>query len=201
MVARLVYVVDGREIELEKMSLDALDEFTYSAFGSLEEILDSPRYQDRLEKLSKTGEVKIAYEGFDIPLKSTEYLGEFGFNPFTGTQYMSVLVGDRKIGPTVRSLKETIFKSLSSVEAVEEFYQTFKDKYTPYERLMYHAGMLYENNRLVAEGIKRIVDDATCHSDGYFTGRVFLDELGKFSSIKNKDEKGNVISPKKYEKK
>ena len=45
MVARLVYLVDGQEIELEKMSLDSLDSLTYNAFGSEDEIIDSPRYE------------------------------------------------------------------------------------------------------------------------------------------------------------
>lgn len=201
MVARLVYLVDGQEIELEKMSLDSLDSLTYNAFGSEDEIIDSPRYEKIFDKLPKTGEVKVAYDALEVPIRSIDYFSEFGFDPFKKqTHYLSVLTGDRKISPNVHNIRENIVRTLCDIEVVEEFYEMFKDRYTPKERLMYNAGMLNENDKLVFEGIKRIINDATDHQDGYFVGRMFIDGLSKFDSVKNKDEKGRIVSPKVYKK-
>ena len=110
------------------------------------------------------------------------------------------MTGDRKISPNVHNIRENIVRTLCDIEVVEEFYEMFKDRYTPKERLMYNAGMLNENDKLVFEGIKRIINDATDHQDGYFVGRMFIDGLSKFDSVKNKDEKGRIISPKVYKK-
>lgn len=201
MVARLVYLVDGQEIELEKMSLASLDSLTYNAFGSEDEIIDSPRYEKIFDKLPKTGEVKVAYDALEVPIRSIDYFSEFGFDPFKKqTHYLSVLTGDRKISPNVHNIRENIVRTLCDIEVVEEFYEMFKDRYTPKERLMYNAGMLNENDKLVFEGIKRIINDATDHQDGYFVGRMFIDGLSKFDSVKNKDEKGRIVSPKVYKK-
>lgn len=201
MVARLVYLVDGQEIELEKMSLDSLDSLTYNAFGSEDEIIDSPRYEKIFDKLPRTGEVKVAYDALEVPIRSIDYFSEFGFDPFKKqTHYLSVLTGDRKISPNVHNIRENIVRTLCDVEVVEEFYEMFRDRYTPKERLMYNAGMLNENDKLVFEGIKRIINDATDHQDGYFVGRMFIDGLSKFDSVKNKDEKGRIVSPKVYKK-
>ena len=38
---------------------------------------------------------------------------------------MSVLVNDRKIGPTTRGLRENIVRTLCDIEVVEEFYEMF----------------------------------------------------------------------------
>lgn len=201
MVARLVYLVDGQEIELEKMSLASLDSLTYNAFGSEDEIIDSPRYEKIFDKLPKTGEVKVAYDALEVPIRSIDYFSEFGFDPFKKqTHYLSVLTGDRKISPNVHNIRENIVRTLCDIEVVEEFYEMFRDRYTPKERLMYNAGMLNENDKLVFEGIKRIINDATDHQDGYFVGRMFIDGLSKFDSVKNKDEKGRIVSPKVYKK-
>ena len=201
MVARLVYLVDGQEIELEKMSLASLDSLTYNAFGSEDEIIDSPRYEKIFDKLPKTGEVKVAYDALEVPIRSIDYFSEFGFEPFKKqTHYLSVLTGDRKISPNVHNIRENIVRTLCDIEVVEEFYEMFRDRYTPKERLMYNAGMLNENDKLVFEGIKRIINDATDHQDGYFVGRMFIDGLSKFDSVKNKDEKGRIVSPKVYKK-
>lgn len=201
MVARLVYLVDGQEIELEKMSLDSLDSLTYNAFGSEDEIIDSPRYEKIFDKLPRTGEVKVAYDALEVPIRSIDYFSEFGFDPFKKqTHYLSVLTGDRKISPNVHNIRENIVRTLCDIEVVEEFYEMFRDRYTPKERLMYNAGMLNENDKLVFEGIKRIINDATDHQDGYFVGRMFIDGLSKFDSVKNKDEKGRIVSPKVYKK-
>ena len=201
MVARLVYLVDGQEIELEKMSLASLDSLTYNAFGSEDEIIDSPRYEKIFDKLPKTGEVKVAYDALEVPIRSIDYFSEFGFDKFKKqTHYLSVLTGDRKISPNVHNIRENIVRTLCDIEVVEEFYEMFRDRYTPKERLMYNAGMLNENDKLVFEGIKRIINDATDHQDGYFVGRMFIDGLSKFDSVKNKDEKGRIVSPKVYKK-
>ena len=201
MVARLVYLVDGQEIELEKMSLASLDSLTYNAFGSEDEIIDSPRYEKIFDKLPKTGEVKVAYDALEVPIRSIDYFSEFGFDPLKKqTHYLSVLTGDRKISPNVHNIRENIVRTLCDIEVVEEFYEMFRDRYTPKERLMYNAGMLNENDKLVFEGIKRIINDATDHQDGYFVGRMFIDGLSKFDSVKNKDEKGRIVSPKVYKK-
>lgn len=202
MIARLVYITGEDEVELEKMDLEALDELTYAAFGSEEDVIESPRYDKILQGLPKDGEVKIAFDAMDVPVKAIDYFSEFGFNPFKqGSQYISVLVGDRKIGPTVRSIRENIVRTLCDVSVVEEFYDTFKDRYTPKEKLFYHAGMLYENDKLVFDGISRIINETTGHQDGYFVGRMFMEGLSNFKTVQNKDEKGRLVSPKVYKKK
>lgn len=202
MIARLVYITGGQEVELEKMDLEALDELTYAAFGSEEDVIESPRYDKILQGLPKDGEVKIAFDGMDVPIKAIDYFAEFGFDPFKkGSQYMSVLVGDRKIGPTTHSIRENIVRTLCDIEVVEEFYELFKEKYTAKERFYHALGMLNENDRLVFDGIKRIIDDATGHHDGYLVGRMFIDGLSRFESVQNKDEKGRLVSPKIYNKK
>lgn len=202
MLAKLVYIVDGQEIELEKMDLEALDQLTYAAFGSEEDVIESPRYDEKLSALPKNGEVKVAFDGMEVPIKAIDYFAEFGFDPFKqGSQYLCVLVHDRKIGPTVRGLRENIVRTLSDVSVVEEFYEMFKERFTPKERFYYTMGMFSENDRLVFDGIKRIINDTTAHSDGYFVGRMFIDGLSRFESVKNKDEKGRLVSPKVYNKK
>lgn len=202
MIARLVYIVNGVEIELEKMDIEALDQLTYSAFGNEEDIINSPRYEKKLQGLPTDGEVKVAFYGMDVPVKAIDYFAEFGFDPFKqGSQYMSVLVNDRKIGPTTRGLRENIVRTLCDVEVVEEFYEMFKERYTPKERFYHTIGMIGENNSLVFEGIKRIINDATAHYDGYFVGRMFIDGLSRFETVKNKDEKGRLVSPKVFQKK
>ena len=45
---------------------------------------------------------------------------------------------------------------------------------------------------MVFEGIKRIINDTTAHSEGYFVGRMFVDGLSRFETVKNKDEKGRL---------
>ena len=202
MNARLVYIVNGVEIELEKMDIEALDQLTYSAFGNEEDIINSPRYESKLGHLPKDGEVKIAFQGMDVPVKAIDYFAEFGFDPFKqGSQYMSVLVNDRKIGPTTRSLRENIVRTLCDVDVVEEFYEMFQERFTLKERFYHTIGMFSENDKLVFEGIKRIIDDATGHHEGYFVGRMFIDGLSRFESVKNKDEKGRLVSPKVFQKK
>lgn len=202
MKARLVYLLYGQEFELESMDLEALDQLTYSTFSSESEIIASPRYEEKLKNLPKSGEVKVAFSGFDVPLQVIDSCAQFGFDPFKkGSQYMSVLVGDRKIGPTVHSIRENIVRTLCDAEVVEEFYVHFKEMYTPKERFFHHAGMLNENNALVFEGIKRIINDATMQKNGYFAGRMFVDALSGFNTVKNKDEKGRLCSPKVMQKK
>ena len=202
MKAKLVYLVDGLEIELENMSLDSLDSLTYNAFGSEEDIINSPRYEKKLSNYPKDGEVKVSYDAFSVPIKSIEYIAGFGFEPFSKQgQYLSVVVGDRKISPSVASVRENIVRTLCDIDVVEDFYEIFNDKYTAKEKLFYSAGMLYQNDKLVFEGIKRIINEATNHSDGYLVGRIFIDGLAKLDSVKNKDEKGRLVSPKVYEKK
>lgn len=200
MKARLVYIVDGQEIVLENMEFEALDQLTYAAFGKEEDIINSPRYESKLKDLPKTGEVKVAFDTMDVPVQSIDYFAEFGFELFQKTQYMSVLVGDRKIGPTVRSVRENIIRTLCDIDVVEELYEMFQDRYTPKEKFYHALGMLNEDDKLVFEGIKRIINDTTDHGNGYFAGRMFMEGLSKFKTVKNKDEKGRLVSPKVYKK-
>ena len=200
MKARLVYIVDGQEIVLESMEFEALDQLTYAAFGKEEDIINSPRYEGKLKNLPKTGEVKVAFDTMDVPVLSIDYFSEFGFELFQKTQYMSVLVGDRKIGPTVRSVRENIIRTLCDIDVVEEFYGLFQDRYTKKEKFYHALGMLNEDDKLVFEGIKRIINDTTDHGNGYFAGRMFIEGLSKFKTVKNKDEKGRLVSPKVYKK-
>ena len=62
---------------------------------------------------------------------------DFGFDPFQkGSQYLSVLVGDRKIGPAMHSIRENIARTLCDREVVEEFYNKFDDKYPDANMIM-----------------------------------------------------------------
>lgn len=196
MEARLVYIVGGEVIELERGEFEALDEFTYSGFESEEDIINSPKYREKLAHLPKDGEVKVAFSGYDIPIKALDYFTEFGNNPFDGEQTMSVLVSGRGIGPSKRSLRENIVRTLSSEEVVREFHDNFKHRYTKREEFLYCVGMINENDQDVFEGIRRILNEATDGYDGYFVGRVFLDGLSKYESVKNKDKNGVLYSPK-----
>ena len=95
--------------------------------------------------------------------------------------------------PLKEALKEDI-------EVVEEFYEMFQDRYTPKEKFYHALGMLNEDDKLVFEGIKRIINDTTDHGNGYFAGRMFMEGLSKFKTVRNKDEKGRLVSPKVYKK-
>ena len=196
MEARLIYVVDGVVTELEKDEFENLDELTYRGFNSVYDIINSKRYSKKIGHLPKNGEVKIAFNGFDVPMESLDYFTEFGYNPFDGAQTISVLVSDRGIVPSKRSLRENIVRTLSSVDVVEEFHENFKHRYTPREEFLYVVGMILENDQDVFEGIKRIVNEATDGYDGYFIGRVFLEGLSQYDSVKNKDKNGILYSPR-----
>ena len=196
MEARLVYIVNGAVVELERDEFETLDELTYKGFNSVNDIINSKRYSKKIGHLPKNGEVKIAFNGFDVPMESLDYFTEFGYNPFDGDQTMSVLVSDRGIGPSKRCIRENIVRTLSDVDVVEEFHDKFKHRYTPKEEFLHVIGMLAENDQDVFEGIKRIINEVTDGYDGYFSGRVFLDGLSQYESVKNKDKNGVIYSPR-----
>ena len=120
MEARLVYFVDGVEVELERMNFEALDEMTYLTFKTEDDIIKCPRYKSRLGNLPENGELKIVYDGFNIPFASIEYFSIFGMDPLAEEKTMSVLVRSRGIGPSRRSLRENIVRTLSDIDVVAD---------------------------------------------------------------------------------
>ena len=190
MEAKLVYLVDDQVIELESMELESLDRMTYSTFSKEEDIINSIKYQDKLGDLSKEGQVKVCFDGSDIPMRAVDYLASLEFNPFSHEQYLDVLVGDKKVGPTIHSIKENIFKNLYDVDVVQSVYDRFYEKITPYERFMYCAGMLYEDNKMVYEGLRGIVNRSLNHANGYFIGRAFVYRLGELNREKQTNKIG-----------
>lgn len=199
--AKLVYIVDGERIELERMELEELDEFTYNGFSSEEDIFRMPRYYNKLCKLPQNGEFKIVFSGDDVPISSLDYFTAFGKNPFDGEQELDVLVSKRKIAPSVRSFRRNIAMTLRSSSIVEEFYSVFEDSFTAKEKFAFRSGLINQNIDDIFLGIKRIIAEATVGADGYLIGRIFLDGLGNFKSVKNKDKKGRLCSVKALQKK
>lgn len=190
MKAKLVYLIDDEVIELESIELESLDRMTYSTFSKEEDIINAEKYQDKLGALSKEGQVKVCFDGSDIPMKAVDYLASLEFDPFSHDQYLDVLVGNKKIGPTIKCLKENIFKNLCDINVVQGVYERFYDKITPYERFMYCAGMLYEDNKMVYEGLRGIVNRSLNHTNGYFIGRAFVDRLSKLNCEKQDAKTG-----------
>ena len=195
MEARLIYSVDGVDFELERMPLEELDLFTYKHFLTEEDIIDSPRYSELLNCLSRDGKVKVVYDGYDIPVDTIDHLLALGGDPYERVQVLSVLTRDRKIQPIISVIKQSIAGTLSSKKVVEEFHDKFKDQFTAKEELLYCDGMVFKYEPNVFNGIKRIINEALGGSSGYVTGRVFLDGLSNFESIENIDNKGRLCAP------
>lgn len=203
MNVKLVYLIDGVEIELESnMDLEELDQFTYKNFNNEEDVIKSEKYKDKIGHFPKNGRVMVAFDRLEVPIKTLDYITDFGFDPFKeGHYYMTSLTSDRNIAPTKRSFREEIAKTItSSFEVVEEFFQKYKDKFTLEECILYYEGMIYEDNKLMFGGIRRIVDEAFNNKNGYFVGRMFVDSFGDYSSVQNKDERGRICSSKVFKK-
>lgn len=189
MEARLVYSTNGVDVELEKMEFEKLDEFTYSNFETEEDIINCPDYMEKIGDLPKDGNVTVMYHGFDMPISIGEYFAAFGNDIFSGEQSMSVLVKQRNIGTTKKSIRESIIGIFTDMSVVEEFHELFKDFYSSRDNLLYLASIVNENMDDALEGVKTIVDDAMDGSDGYFAGRIFIDGLSNFETVKIKEKK------------
>lgn len=185
----------GADFELERMPLEELDLFTYKHFMSEEDIIESPRYSELLNCLSRDGQVKILYDGYDVPVDVIDHLAMLGGDPYDRQQVLSVLTRDRKIKPAIVDFKQSIAGTLSNRKVVEEFHDKFKEQFTAKEELLYWDGMMFEYPPNVFEGVKRIVNGALNGPSGYVAGRVFLDGLSNFESVKNKDTKGRLCAP------
>lgn len=194
MEARLVYSTNGVDVELEKMEFEKLDEFTYSNFETEEDIINCPDYMEKIGDLPRDGNVTVMYHGFDMPINIGEYFAAFGNDIFSGEQSMSVLVKQRNTGTTKKSIRESILGTFTDMSVVCEFYELFKDLYSSKDRLFYLASLVNENMDDALEGVKTIVDDAMDGSDGYFAGRIFIDGLSEFESVKNKNRNGQSYS-------
>lgn len=199
--AKLVYIIDGVQVELESMELEALDQFTYNVFDKEEDILNSPRYKNKLGDLPKGGELKVVFNGFDVPVTALDYFTAFGNDPFNGEQSLDVLVGSREIAPSERSFRLNVARTLNNVRVVKEFHDVFKDSFTKKEEFCFVSGLMSGNPDDIFMGIKRIIGEAISGADGYLIGRVFLDGMSKFEHVRNKDEKGRLYSAKLLQKK
>lgn len=199
--AKLVYIVDGVAVELECMELEMLDQFTYNGFDKEEDILNSPRYKNKLVNLPKGGELKVVFNGFDVPVTALDYFTAFGNDPFKGEQSLDVLVGSREIAPSERSFRLNVARTLNNVKVVKEFHDVFIDNFTKEEEFYYVFGLTNGNPEDIFRGIKRIIGEAISGSDGYLVGRIFLDGMSRFEHVKNKDEKGRLYSAKLLQKK
>ena len=202
MEARLVYKINDKEIILECMDLEELDRFTYSSFNSENDIMDCPKYQEKLSKFTRTGELKISYDSFDLPICAMEYLSDFEYDPFKYISHdLTVLVKNKSVIPTKQYVRDNIISAICEFDVVENFYDIFQHKLSLKEKLFYHIGIFYELPEYAFLGIKRVIVDATQNVNGYLTGRIILDELENFYTTKKKNECFQNTTSNVYQKK
>lgn len=197
MRAILEYVVDELEarIPLETMELEKLDEYTFTKFNSVDDIINAEKYQSRIAGLPKDGRVAVTFNCCDIPVHDLEKFAKLGGDPMLDEQSIRVLVRSDNVWPTLRGIRKKMVSFIDSPEAAEEFYRTFEDEYTPLEKLDHLLGMMAENNEMVSSGIKRVMTDYTSGYEGYFIGRCFVERLDKFK-CHQKDKDSEKIAVK-----
>lgn len=197
MRAILEYVVDELEarISLETMELEKLDEYTFTKFNSVDDIINAEKYQSRIAGLPKDGRVAVTFNCCDIPVHDLEKFAKLGGVPMLDEQSIRVLVRSDNVWPTLRGIRKKMVSFIDSPEAAEEFYRTFEDEYTPLEKLDHLLGMMVENNEMVSSGIKRVMTDYTSGYEGYFIGRCFVERLDKFK-CHQKDKDSEKIAVK-----
>ena len=189
MRARLEYVVDelGARVPLETMELEALDHYTYTKFKTVDDIINSDKYKDKIGGFPKDGRVIVTFNGRDIPIHELDKFGNLGGNPMMGDQSIRVMVRSDEVWPTLRGIRKKMASYINSPEAAEEFYRTFESEYTPLEKLDHLIGMMAENAAMVSNGIKRVMSDYTSGYEGYLIGRCFVERLENFKC----HQKGN----------
>ena len=189
MRARLEYVVDelGARVPLETMELEALDHYTYTKFKTVDDIINSDKYKDKIGGVPKDGRVIVTFNGRDIPIHELDKFGNLGGNPMMGDQSIRVMVRSDEVWPTLRGIRKKMASYINSPEAAEEFYRTFESEYTPLEKLDHLIGMMAENATMVSNGIKRVMSDYTSGYEGYLIGRCFVERLENFKC----HQKGN----------
>lgn len=189
MRARLEYVVDelGARVPLETMELEALDHYTYTKFKTVDDIINSDKYKDKIGGFPKDGRVIVTFNGRDIPIHELDKFGNLGGNPMMGDQSIRVMVRSDEVWPTLRGIRKKMASYINSPEAAEEFYRTFENEYTPLEKLDHLIGMMAENATMVSNGIKRVMSDYTSGYEGYLIGRCFVERLENFKC----HQKGN----------
>lgn len=189
MRARLEYVVDelGVRVPLETMELEALDHYTYTKFKTVDDIINSDKYKDKIGGFTKDGRVIVTFNGRDIPIHELDKFGNLGGNPMMGDQSIRVMVRSDDVWPTLRGIRKKMASYINSPEAAEEFYRTFESEYTPLEKLDHLIGMMAENATMVSNGIKRVMSDYTSGYEGYLIGRCFVERLENFKC----HQKGN----------
>lgn len=194
MRAKLEYIVNGVRIPLESMEFEKIDQFTYNAFDTEDDIISSDRYKHLLKGLPKDGKVVVSYSPADILSTNIDNYARLGGNPFSKEECMRVLVHSSGYGTTLHSVRKKMYSYIDSPEVAEKFFEFFETEYTPKERMDHLLGMLTEDSQLVSSGIKRIMLDYTSGSDAYFMGRAFVERLSNFKSC-NKISKEMVKTP------
>ncbi len=184
MNARLEYVAGGDRVLLENMILKDLDDYTYRNFESVEEIINSDKYQEKISSCPPGGDVRVFFDCKDIPMRKVEEYTTLGRDAFDEEGSISVVVRNSETFPTIVGVRNKMKGFINSEEAANEFYQRFRDELTPKERFEFLIGMEIEDARLASRGILRMMSEYTSDFEGYFMGRVFIDTLSNFQSVK-----------------
>lgn len=184
MRARLEYIAGSERVLLEEMELCELDQYTCKNFNKLEDIKSNSKYKKLLAGVSENGSFRIFFNTDEIPLRDLERYVLLGGNPMQGEESLAVVVGQEKIQPNIYGIREKMASFISNEQVAREFYQTFETEYSAKEKLDFLIGMDAENSSLAARGIRRIMSDYTSGYEGYFMGRMFIERLKSFESVK-----------------
>lgn len=180
----LEYVVGGERVLLESMELKQLDEYTYKTFDTVDDIKNNVKYKNKIAAYTDDGEVKIFFNTMDVPLKEMDKYVTLGGNPLEYEGCLSPLVRSDKMTPTLGNIREKMGSFITSEEVAREFYQTFEKDFSPRDQFEFLIGLNTENAEFASRGIKNVMLDYTDGYEGYFMGRVFVESLKEFSSIK-----------------
>lgn len=193
MKVRLEYVSFNKRVLLEDMELEELDQYTYKTFETVEEIKKTSKYKTKIGQDSSDGDVKIFFDTSEIPLRDLDKYANLGGNPLGSEECISVLTHSDKVSPCLRGVRTKMASFINSVEVAREFNEYFKNEYTSKEQLDFVLGMEIENTSMATSGIRRIMGEYTSGYEGYFLGRVFVDTMRTFDSVK----KATMTSTKK----
>lgn len=184
MRARLEYITGAEKILLEEMELCELDQYTYKNFNTVEDIKNSSKYQKLLVKASDDGSFRVFFNTNEIPLRELERYVLLGGNPMNEEESVDVIVGQEKVRPSIYGVREKMASFINSELVAREFYQNFEEEYTAKEKLDFLIGMDSVDSSLATRGIRRIMSDYTSGYEGYFMGRMFIERLKSFETVR-----------------
>ncbi len=191
MKARLVYDLNGNIIELGHGDLLGIDAFIYGGFKTEDRLIKCSAYVDRLANLSKDGKVRILVKGKDMSPKEIECLSYFeDFSPDM-TYSFDPLFRDKGVKPTIGGVTGMIACMLSSVPAIKEFHEIFKERFTSQDEFLYQAGIINEDSDMATFGVRRILKESFNGEDSYGVARIFAREIGTLESVNNNDKTGS----------